>query len=197
MTKSPILVLASLLALSILVVGIVSNATINGDTGNIVLLTGTEIRNPEIATKYGISGYVDVTFLDLPQEITISRGGEWQGTMELRFVSYTPELAEIEVHTDPNDPMGPKVELGSAGINVSTLVSYEPSGVIRIKVGENLLVRIKISIPMDFPQGFPYQYIPACRYLYGCGIWSGPGTNLSCLFSNPPEIEILEAEIVG
>ena len=123
--------------------------TIN-KTENIVLLGPTEIRNPEIALQYGVTGYLEITLpSDSPSSLSVDRGGEININILLHFVSYTPEVTEAQVTIDPKGPWGLKIEYRDVIFN--EFVSYNPSGNITIKAGETIPVIMTIRIPEDFP----------------------------------------------
>lgn len=113
-------------------------------------LTGMEIRNPEIALKYGVTGYLEITYPpDSPGLLSVDRGGEININILLHFVSHTPEVTEAQVNIDPKGPWGLKIEYRDVIFN--EFVSYNPSGNITIKAGETIPVIMTIRIPEDFP----------------------------------------------
>jgi hypothetical protein len=117
---------------------------------SVILLTGMEIRNPEIALKYGVTGYLEITYpSDSPSLLAVHRGGEINIDILLHFVSYTPDVTEAQVTIDPNSPWGPTI--GQGDVIFNELVSYNPSGNIAIKAGETIPVIMTIRIPEDFP----------------------------------------------
>jgi hypothetical protein len=114
------------------------------------LLTGMEIRNPEIALQYGITGYLEITYpSDSPSLLSINRGGEININILLHFVSYTPEVTETQVNIDPKGPWGLKIEYRDVIFN--EFVSYNLSGNISIKAGETIPAIMNIRIPENFP----------------------------------------------
>ena len=116
----------------------------------IPFLTSMEIRNPEIALQYGVTGYLEITYpSDSPSLLAVHRGGEINIDILLHFVSYTPEVTEAQVTIDPKSPWGPTIEQGDVIFN--ELVSYNPSGNITIKAGETIPVIMTIRIPEDLP----------------------------------------------
>lgn len=134
----------------------------NGGVGSIPLLGPDDIRNPETASKYGIAGYVRFTWMDSRQQIVITRGESWSGTLLVHFVSYTSELTELELLMDPNATANHMVgkyylrEDGSrAFFDFSTLLSYDPSGIITLNAGKTLQVTATVHIPKDFPKAIP------------------------------------------
>jgi len=113
-------------------------------------LTDIEIRNPEIALKYGVTGYLEITYpSDSPSLLSVDRGGEININFLLHFVSHTPEVTEAQVNIDPMHPWGPRIEQGDVIFN--ELVSYNLSGNISIKAGETIPVIMSIRIPGNFP----------------------------------------------
>jgi len=133
--------------------------------GHIPYLTSVEIRNPEIALKYGIVGYVEISLApDAPMsQIEIERGGEASITLLLHFVSHDPKVTEIQVNIDPNSGEGLVIEqsyvvkdtkgniIERGVVNVNKFVSYNPSGSVTIKADQTLPVTLTIRIPTDFP----------------------------------------------
>ena len=117
---------------------------------SIPILTGIEIRDPEIALKYGVTGYLEITYpSDSPSLLFIDRGGEINIDILLHFVSHTPEVTEKQVNIDPNSPWGLKIEYRD--VNFREFVSYNPSGNITIEAGETIPVIMTFRIPEDFP----------------------------------------------
>lgn len=113
-------------------------------------LTHIEIREPDIALKYGITGYMEITYPpDSPGFLSVDRGGQIDTGILLHFVSYTPEVTEAQVNIDPMSPWGLKIEYRDVIFN--EFVSYNPSGDITIKAGETIPVVMSIRIPEDFP----------------------------------------------
>jgi hypothetical protein len=117
---------------------------------SISLLTHIEIRNPEIALKYGVAGYLEITYpSDSPSSLSVDRGGQTNIDILLHFVSYTPEVTEAQVNIDPMSPWGPRIEEGDVIFN--ELVSYNLSGNVSIEAGETVPVTMSIRVPEDFP----------------------------------------------
>jgi len=122
-------------------------------------LTGMEIRDPEIALKYGVTGYLEITYPpDSPSLLFIDRGGEININILLHFVSYTPEVTEAQINIDPMHPWGPRIEYRDVIFN--EFVSYNLSGNISIKAGETIPVMMSIRIPANFPSYI--EAIPLC-----------------------------------
>lgn len=136
-------------------------------------LTPLEICNPEIATKYGVKGYLEVKFnrekyagkvskIDDASRLLIGvkRGGETRIPLLLRFVSYVENIAEIEVVLDPAPMLWMGGKTGSAIgmtlhngtiIFINKYVRYEPLGIIKVKHNQPVEVMMVVSIPEDFP----------------------------------------------
>jgi len=114
-------------------------------------------RDPEFALQHGWLGYLDITWLDDPGDLCLDRGEEWCGTWLLHFVSHTSELTEMslcvsrcdglwdyptyQAHNGPAEP-----------IKFFPLWCHEPHGVIRMKAGETVPVRVTVRIPEDLPE---------------------------------------------
>ena len=138
---------------------------------DVPLLGSTEIRDPEIALKYGVRGYLEILPAESPESLSVSRGGEANITILLHFVSYTPELTEIEVSIDPEHSSpsitksysildaGGKVT-GKGAVHVNNIVSYSPSGTVMIKAGETLPVTMTVSLPANIPETATLSSIP-------------------------------------
>jgi len=122
------------------------------------------MRNPDIALKYGINGYLEVGLAPgSSKSLAVTRGGEATITILLHFVSYTANLTEVQVKADPKGGLGlgsgryysVKDErgniIGTGIVNINDLVSYNPSGVVTIRAGQSLPVTVTVRIPADFP----------------------------------------------
>ncbi len=137
---------------------------------SIPVITHIEIRNPDIAAKYGIPGYLEILPAASSESLYIGRGGEANTTILLHFVSYTGELTEIEVSIDTEDTPSVSVCYGildaegnviaKGVIRVNQLVSYSPSGNVVVKAGETLPVTMTIRVPADLPERISYSWIP-------------------------------------
>jgi hypothetical protein len=128
----------------------VSSSSEPNETIAICSLTDMEIRNPEIALQYGVTGYLEITYpSDSPSLLYVDRDGEININILLHFVSHTPEVTETQVNIDPMSPWGLKIEYRDVIFN--EFVSYNPSGNITIKAGETIPVIMTIRIPEDFP----------------------------------------------
>lgn len=133
-----------------------------------VFLTDTEIRNPEIASQYGITGYLEIIHpSDSPSPLSFDRGGEINITILLHFVSYSPEVTEAQLNIDPNPKTGGEgIETG--GVFFNDIVSYNPSGNISIKAGETIPITMSFRIPENFPSSI--EALPLCAMGIGMGI---------------------------
>ena len=138
-------------ALALLACTLVFAGPLSIESYGIVHLTGMEIRDPETALKYGITGYLEITYHpDFPSHLVVDRGGAINITVLLHFVSHTPEVTETQVNIDPQSPWGLKIVQGDVVFN--ELVSYNPSGNMTIKAGETIPVIMTISVPEDLPR---------------------------------------------
>ena len=145
-----ILAFVALAALICAAVPLSSSSEPNLKIESISSLTGIEIRNPDIALQYGITGYLEITYpSNSPSLLSVDRGGEIDVNTLLHFVSYTPEVTEAQVNIDPTGPWELGIEQDD--VNFNDLVSYNPSGNISIKAGETLPVTMSIRVPEDFP----------------------------------------------
>lgn len=139
--------------------------------GSIPALTHLEIRDPDIAPKYGVRGYLEILPAEPPESLFLRRGEEANIPILLHFVSYTPELTEIEVNIDPKhsslsitkpysilDAEGKVIK--RAAIHVNEIVSYNPSGIVVIKADETLPVTMTVSVPANIPERARLSSIP-------------------------------------
>ena len=116
-------------------------------------LSDIEIKTPEIALKYGIKGYIDITLAnETPKTLTIKEG-ELNVMILLHFVSHTPKLTETIVNLDPKGEglTAGRYLLDGRLVKLNNYVSYHPSGQIKMKSGQTLPVIITISVTEDFP----------------------------------------------
>jgi len=128
-----------------------------------------DIKNPEIARYYHIVGYVEFNTTENtsaePRILAVVPGKKAEITIFAHFVSYDPEVKEVQLTIDPKssrsltvekcyvitDEKGNVIEEGT--INLNKLVSYDVSGVVSIPAGETLKLTLTIQIPPDFPKG--------------------------------------------
>lgn len=162
------LIAVSLIGLWFVIVADISEPISEPEGISIPALMPEDVRDSEIALKYGIKGYLEITLAqDSPSitvtedgeaTLTVKSGGEANITILLHFVSHTPELREAEVKIDPSGEEGHKIEQYYTGglINVNDLVSYDPSGVITLRDGQTMPVTMSVRIPKGFPvSSFP------------------------------------------
>ncbi len=128
-------------------------------------ITHVEIRDPEVAQKYGIRGYLDINLsAESPEVLYVKRGEAATITILLHFVSHVPELTEVEVNIDPEDSdckieqyyviedaEGDIIERGV--ININELMSYSPNGTITMEANQTLPLTMAIRVPADLPEG--------------------------------------------
>ena len=125
-------------------------------------LTAAEVCNPEIATQYGIIGYLDISSAPNTPDSLAMWEGEVSVTFLLRFVSYLPNITETQVTLDPSSGLGLSIEQVYHGgtINVNDLVSYNVSKIVTIKAGEVVPVALTIHKPSNFPYGVSFPAGP-------------------------------------
>jgi hypothetical protein len=123
-----------------------------------ILPRDIEDITPETAAQYGIRGYLHLTWKDAPAQLAISRSETWNGTLLLQFVSYDANLTELQVNVDPKGYYGVHLsqcycsEDGSGQeFDISTLLSYSPSGIVAINAGETLPLTVTVQVPADLP----------------------------------------------
>ena len=106
-------------------------------------------------------GYLRFSWLDdPPEQLELSRGEEWSGTLLVQFISQHFEITEVDVYID--DPLAPSRSSGGTcyhkedGIKVyfsfTSLFSYDPSGIVTLKDGETIPITLTLRIPDDFPK---------------------------------------------
>lgn len=155
-----------MLLLLVAVVGVVANEVKikqnrEVEVGDIPFLAPEDVMNPEIAKKYDISGYIEITSANS----SILKGNTTV-TYYLHFVSHDPNVKETKVKIDPKgDGLAiTQVYLDEKGerkeFTLNDFVHYEPQGVITIKDGETKAVKMTIRIPKlkasyipEFPVG--------------------------------------------
>ena len=145
-----------------------SNQPMIGHPIAMVYLTDTEIRNPEIASQYGITGYLEIIHpSDSPSPLFVDRGGEVNITILLHFVSYSPEVTEAQLNIDANPKTGGEA-IGGGGVFFNDIVSYNPSGNISIKAGDTIPVTMSFRIPENLSSSI--EALPLCAMGIGMGI---------------------------
>jgi hypothetical protein len=155
-----IAVALAVLSLTVYVTSSINAAAVR--EGSVPALTPLEIRNPEIATKYGITGYLEISSApDTPSSLTII-GNETSITFLLHFVSYLPNITETQVTLDPSSGLGLSIQQVYNGgtININDLVSYSVGKTITIKSGEVVPVTLTIHKPANFPHGISFPAGP-------------------------------------
>jgi hypothetical protein len=147
-------------------------------------LSDDEMRDPEIAMKYGIRGYVDLTPQDSPPE-AMRRGEAWTTTVVLHFVSHTPDLAEVQLHIcsiSAHTGQGAGTyyyrEDGEREyFDYTSLVSYCPGGTFRLGNGETLTVQLAFRVPSDCPESIDEVHLSPC----GIEAFDGDGSSVPIL----------------
>ena len=129
---------------------------LSSDLIGIPFITDQEIRDPKTARKYNIQGYIKVKFApETEKRLTVEKGKELNITIQLRFVSHNPNLTETEVTLNPKSRYGLKVGryLGDnqGSVMINDLISYNPSGRVKLEAGQTLNVTMIIKIPQNFP----------------------------------------------
>jgi hypothetical protein len=111
-----------------------------------------ESLDPGTALKYGITGYVEITYAsDSPNSLSVDRGGEININILLHFVSYAPEsVTEAQVNINPSSDSGRGFMQGD--VILSKLISYSVGGNITIQAGETVPVTMTLRVPEDFPE---------------------------------------------
>jgi hypothetical protein len=111
----------------------------------VILLTPSDIRNPEYALQQGIAGYLEITYPSDSPSLLSAMGGEVNVNILLHFVSYSPEVTEAQVNIDQNAWFG----FGVNDVSWNETVSYNLSGSITIKAGETIPVTMTIRLVMN------------------------------------------------
>jgi hypothetical protein len=147
-------------------------------------LSPSDIMNKSTASQYGIRGYLLITWQDAPQELSLNRGESWNGTLSLQFVSYDDSLTELHVYADPKGHYGVRAnacyrsEDGSVqAFDVSSVLSYSPSGIVTIKAAETLPIAVTLQLPADFPGtlvSFPLKAVGIAPVEKGIPTVNGP-----------------------
>jgi hypothetical protein len=141
-----------------------SNQSQPGPCIAIPFIANLESLDPTTALKYGITGYLEITYPSRsPKSLSVDRGGEINISILLHFVSYAPEtVTEAEVNINPSCDSGRRVMQGD--VILGKLVSYSAGGNITIQAGETVPVTMTLRIPEDFPES------TARIFLYAAGI---------------------------
>jgi hypothetical protein len=119
--------------------------------------------DPATALKYGITGYLEITYPShSPNSLSVGRGGEININILLHFVSYAPEtVTEAEVNINPSSDSGRVVVQGD--VILSELISYSAGGNITIQAGETVPVTMILRVPEDFPESTTRIFLYAAR----------------------------------
>jgi hypothetical protein len=123
--------------------------------------------DPATALKYGITGYLEITYPShSPNSLSVDRGGEININILLHFASYAPEtVTEAEVNIDPSSDSGRGVGgIGQGDVILSELTSYSAGGNITIQAGETVPVTMTLRVPEDLPES------TTRIFLYAAGI---------------------------
>jgi len=110
-------------------------------------------------------GYLRFSWLDdPPEQLELSRGEEWSGTLLVQFLSQHFELTEVDVYI--NHSLAPSrssygtyyhKEDGTKAYYILWLVqSYDPNQtIVTLKDGETFPITLTLRIPEDFPETIP------------------------------------------
>ena len=101
---------------------------------------------PEEALSYGVEGYVKLHYSELPQRINLTSAEDVTFSIQVSFISYVEGLNEVKVTIDPhyNDTLWAHGRLRET---LRNYLSYEPSGVFVLKVGETLNITCTLHLP--------------------------------------------------
>jgi hypothetical protein len=104
------------------------------------------VDTPEEALPYGVEGYVKLHYSELPQRINLTEAENVTFTIKVSLISYVEDLNEVKIMIDPFNTDTYRVET-SLGEKLRNYLTYEPSGVFNLKVGETLNITCMLSIP--------------------------------------------------
>lgn len=132
-----------------------------GDTATVPALTAKEIRDPEIAKKYGFQGYLDITSPVKVQE-TVEKGKVITIPILLHFVSYQDKPTSLVVTLDPihSDLIMGQVYsvldyqgniLAKRDIRINDLISYDITS-LTLNNNETKQIMMSINMPEDIPE---------------------------------------------
>jgi hypothetical protein len=122
------------------------------------------VDTPEEALSYGIEGYVKLHYSELPQRINLTSAEDFTYSILVSFVSYMEDLNEVKVTIDPYNYDTFWIH-GRYEEMLRNYLSYEPSGVFILKVGETLNITCTLHLPTT------EQELSFNRYsLHGLGI---------------------------
>jgi hypothetical protein len=119
-------------------------------------LSEIEVRNPDVALKYGIQGYIEITTAPgTPNRLNLTGVEELNITLQLHFVSHKPEFTETVVNLNPKSKYGLTIEQclgdGRGSVKLNDYVKYSPSGRIVLKASQILFVTMTLRAPEDYP----------------------------------------------
>lgn len=124
----------------------------------ITFLGPLDTLDTETAAEYGITGYLSFGVSPTtPKQLYVS-GGEARVTLLLKFVSFRQDVKEAEVTFGSRGPGTLTIEVpyGNRLLCLNDLVSYEPSGTVKVKANQILEVKMIIKVPVDYPHvSFP------------------------------------------
>ena len=133
------------------------------------MLLGPSIKNPEVATRYGVAGYVEFNRTeDTPDTLTIAKGGEVHIGILVHFESYDPDVRAVQLSFDPENNLDFTIERCYATVDedgnfvegvilVNELVGYDVSSVVSIPAGGTLRVSLTVRTPIGFPSGVDFN----------------------------------------
>ena len=104
------------------------------------------VDTPEEALPYGVEGYVKLHYSELPQRINLTDAEDVTFSIQASFISYVEDLNEVKITFDPynNDTFWIHSNYGE---RLRNYLSYEPSGVFVLKVGETLNITCTLHLP--------------------------------------------------
>lgn len=105
-----------------------------------------DVDTPEEALPYGVEGYVKLCYSELPQKINLTSAEDVTYSILVSFVSYVKGLNEVKVTIDPHYNETFWIH-GRYDEMLRNFLSYEPSGVFILKVGETLNITCTLHLP--------------------------------------------------
>ncbi len=123
-----------------------------------------DVDTPEEALPYGVEGYVKLHYSELPQRINLTSAEDVTYSILVSFVSYVEGLNEVKVTIDPHYNETFWIH-GRYDEMLRNYLSYEPSGVFVLKVGETLNITCTLHLPAT-EQGLSFNGYS----LHGLGI---------------------------
>jgi hypothetical protein len=116
-----------------------------------------DMLDTETAAEYGITGYLSFGVSPTtPKQLYVS-GGEASVTLLLKFISFREDITEADV-VFGSGSSGLRIEVpyGNRLLCLNDLVTYEPSGTVKVKANQILEVNMIIKVPADYPHvSFP------------------------------------------